>query len=223
MPAKKKQSKWGRRFKKVSKYADKASQALALASKVAKLVNAEVKHFDTSTSITWLTPDNATGEIGSLFNIPQGTSVNTRNGDSIKATHLNVKVLMATGNGAQFLKCLIVRGKNERGVAPALNTLYTTTGSQAIMHSTRNVDWDTTYKILYTKTMFFPSNSGDYESRRIWNINLRLNSHIVFNKGSSSPATAETGGIYIVFFSDASNGNNEPNVQYTARLHYLDN
>lgn len=205
-------------MRKVAKVTDKASKALAIATKVARLINVEIKHFDTSTGTSWLNPDHTTGSIGSLFNISQGTSVNTRTGDSIKLYGVNIKGLAATGGGAQFFRVLLVRGLNERGTAPALNTIYSTTGSQAIMHSLRNVDWDSTYKILAQRTIFFPSNSGDYESRRYWNINMRLSHHIVYNKGANS---AETGGLYLVFLSDAAS--NIPNVQYTARLRFIDN
>jgi len=149
---------------------------------------------------------------------------NTRLGDSIKPVGLSMRCLAATGSGAQFLRVMIVRGVNERGTAPTLATMFTTTGSQAIMHSYRHVDYDSTYKIIYSKTIFFPSNTGDYQSRRAWTINLKLNSyHIVYNKGSTSPATAETGGLYLVLLSDANTGTNNPNFQYTARLRFIDN
>lgn len=193
-----------------------ASTALKVANFVRGIVNAEFKYADLN-----LVPTNVdfNGITGNFHNIVQGTTSQTRNGDTIKLSSLQIRGTLqsaSTATGPVFVRFILVQGIKEQGAAPVLDNILTTVGTAAVINSLREVNPESNYKVLMDKT--FRMNIGTDNQNKAIEIYIRPKHHIKYNTGT---VNAASGGLYYFFVSNVSA--NLPSVQFQSRIRFIDN
>lgn len=142
-------------IKGVGQVANIAGKALSLATTIASVINAEHKHVDT---ISNHGVNNATPTITCLTNMAQGTTDQTRTGNSILAKHMYIKgvIIRNASAGAtvyeQVRTMLILDTNDENDTAPTIDLLlqnYSTAYCGISMH---NKNYTDRFKVLYDKT-----------------------------------------------------------------------
>lgn len=180
------------------KHRGTAAKALALATKVARMVNVEYKAYETNTV------DNIDqgGEVYSLTNgLAQGDTGETRDGISIKPMRLSGRAYIEMNVAAPttLFRCIIIRGKNEHG------EIYTPQGTGQLdildpdalgplARKNRDNRFDT--NILYDK-LFTLSQSGT--RAKVLDLNIRLTGHVNYEGGTTN---VDNGGLYLLLISD---------------------
>lgn len=193
-----------------------ASTALRVANFVRSVVNVEYKYSDfnlISTNVDF------SGITGNFHTITQGTTAQTRNGDSIKCTSLQIRGTFqsaSTATGPVFVRFILVQGIKEQGAAPTLDNILTTVGSASVINSLREVNPEQNYKILVDRT--YRMNIGTDNQNKALELYLPIKHHIKYNTGST---LAASGGLYYFIVSNVST--NLPTAQFQSRLRFIDN
>jgi len=204
-------SKVGKGIKTAGSVASTAMTALKVARGVAALVNAEKKYFDTSQSASIVN----TGSIYPLTNMAQGTTYNTRDGNSIKLTSLLIRLrtIMNTASNEATVRFIVFIDKEYNNIstiqvtdvlenADYLNPVNHTNGKR--------------FKILYDKyhVMSVTGTQGQY--KRIF---LKLNHHAKY--ADNSTTNQREGNMFVLAISDQAT--NQPGLAYYSRIRFLDN
>lgn len=199
-----------------------AYTAYKLASKVARIVNSEVKFHDAQQTQTNI---DTNGNVHSLCTIAQGDGDNSRDGSSIKLAHLTIRGTLqgnANETSPTRVRIILLRGKGERGTTPTFaTTLEDITNFDAIVSPK---SWNNKFnsKILYDKVfMLYPYNVGNNGSTKYFKINMKLYGHVKWETANTDGTDIEDGGLYLMMISDE--GTNMPNTTYYSRLTYYDN
>ncbi len=205
-----------RRRRRAVAWYNKKHSAMSLAVKTAKYVrkylNVERKLFDTVVSGTV----SSTGTITHLNAVPIGDGQNSRDGVSVKATFLGVRMEYtehASVAGATFLRVLILRDLRQvASSTPAIATILQTVDRNSFF----NEDTLGRFQILHDK-VYGLSNVGTV-GRHI-ELNFPMNSHVRWNADLGS--NIESNGLYIALISNQ--GTNVPTIGFTSRFRYVDN
>ncbi len=108
---------------------EKANRALALVNNVRRFINVEVKHHTLEQTPTTIT--NAGSVIG-LSVIAQGSTVNQREGNSIKPLNLMLRCRLKSNSADPIparVRIVILRTKDENQVPPVIADYFATVGS----------------------------------------------------------------------------------------------
>lgn len=201
--------------KKALGYAGTAVKALALAKKVADMVNVEYKF----QPVTIGTTVNSTGLIlQNIFSTTQGVGESEHTGDSIKVQRFSGRMSFVQHASAKstIVRMVIFKGKQERGAA----TPYTINdilfdGNTTSVLSPKNFDERFNTKVIYDRTMTL-SSSGT--TVKVLDINLPINWHVEYESGLSS---INNGGLYFALISNEAT--NTPTVTGSLKFTYTDN
>jgi len=189
-----------------------AKKAFKTAKWVAGLVNAESKYDDTTSSNTNV---DYNGTVVTLCNPAQGTSVNQREGDSIKMQNLTLRgscYLQGGLTGSVFRMIIYLDKEN---IITAASDLLQVTGSSASVYSPKFQDTKFQSKVLYDKVFMLDTvNMTQYK----FDINLKIDKHVNFTAGSTA---IRDGALKMCFISNVTG--TVPGVQYYSRVTYLDN
>ncbi len=199
-------------YKKRYKYADKAAQALAIAKRIKRLINVEIKFFDTvdSTGVTV----SKTGQIFNLTLVPEGLDLNQRGGSSLKTMWLHSRMTL-TGQSAGVadkVRFILFRAKNENGVAQTIANYL------EIVDVNSPKDWDNRFhtKTLIDKTITIDNATDKIIHSLEWH--EKLFGHVTY---TGSTTTIEDGGLYLIVIGDRVA--TLPTFKYYHRLTYTDN
>lgn len=193
-------------------YISTASKALALAYSVKKLVNVEYKKFDTNISAAISTA----GVTYNLVNMAQGDTDNLRNGNSIKLTSLQYKLLLRQNTSAISTSLRIVIVKDNQQVAdtaPGFNAVFESTDPTISFLNNETVG---RFSIVHDRTHLL-SNGDNFIRMEKWF--KTLNSHVRYN--GSAATDLQKGCYYLMLISDEST--NTPSVKINVRATYVDN
>lgn len=217
-------------YKTYAKGLSYGAQALALASKVASLINVEKKFKDTGVLGNVLTP---TPQIDLITGIPQGVTVSQREGNSCSMKSIYLRYKLSAGPQSTTpcnVRIMMVHDKNNNnGVAPTAAEILQNFGAENILtHNQTNnkerfkVLMDKLYQIDNTagiagtcKTKYFRFGTVDnkvsppriYEHKLTW--------------GGTGSGDTQTGHVYMLYFTDAAS--QQPSFFYNARIKYVDN
>lgn len=211
--AKKTYRKGRKAYRFAKKHQSEAKEALALAKKVARMVNVEYKFRDNP----YATTVSNTGTIQNLCQPPQGDGDQNRDGSSVKLARCSGRISVdlhpsATSTHVRFI---LFRGKQENRTAYTLSGGILEGGPSALWQSPKA--WEDRFrtKFIYDKTICL-SNTGRKTIDLNWN--FKLYGHIQFGGGTTD---IESGGIYLAMISDESV--NTPTVNYALRVTFTDN
>jgi len=206
-------------YKFYKKNQSKADAALALAKKVARQVNTEVKYRLNSIA----SPIDDNGTVFRLCTVPVGDQETERIGDSIKTMRVSGRLFITQNESAQktALRCILFRGKQERGedyaVSGGDNYILSTTATQTYL-APKSENKKYASKILYDK-LYHMSNNGN--SSLILNWNFKLFGHVQYTSSDDTGETIEDGGLYLLVISNETT--NTPSFNAELRFTYTDN
>lgn len=180
--------------------------------KKVKLLNVEVKHFETSDSGNFTAIGSTPAPI-LLSSIAQGDSSVSRDGNSVKSIALEMRTTVnynATAN--QNIRVLIVKSKFGENIQPEYTDILNNTAN---IQAFRNVDQSKGYKVLYDKIL--PMN--DQIKQRVLKCHLKLSHHM---KWDGSNGTDHTYGMLWAFLV-TDNGTYPCDYNLYTRLRFVDN
>lgn len=211
-----------------------ATSALSIASTIASVINAEHKHLDTLSGN--VNCSNAGPVVTCLTNMAQGSTDQTRTGNSILAKHVYLKgyIQRNVNRGAlaqDLVRCMLIMDTNDvADVKPTIDLIlqnYSTVYSAVSPHNKAYTDrfkvlWDKTfilndqmqcikfklYKAFKVKT--YQKNNGKSKIVAL---------HMTYNGASSDDLSKNH--LYMV--SVGSNDTNPPTMYWDARFGYVDN
>lgn len=207
-----------RRYKKKSNWYSKAKSGLSMAAKawamakyVKSLVNVERKFYD----VTFMNEaPPTTGLIYPLTQIAQGDTYATRDGNSVKAVSLFIRLTAVLNSSADqtFMRLCIFKDNENNGTTPAVADLLESASNyiSPLLHTN-----GTRFSVIKDHTINLTKeiNAKQYKSF------IRIPHHIKFS-GSAGTDTKE-GNIYLLLMSDQAT--NLPVVDFTTRLRFIDN
>jgi len=200
-----------------------AQAGYGLAKRIARLINVEVKHYDTNAS----TQTDYSGAIHDLCDPAQGHDQDERGGDSVKPLQLTLRGYMypdSTGGDVQQLRVIIFRYKDENGATLTPDDILDPglLGSTSACQTSKN--WDKRFhsKILYDKvfTIGKVGSTVNIPSTRTIKITKKLYGHINW---ADSTSTEEGGGLYMLTLSNTALTADSPTLQWVSRVTYTDN
>jgi hypothetical protein len=197
-----------------------ASDALAVAYSVKKLLNVEYKWVDRYQSTTI---GNSTGVVLEASQVPQGDSANTRDGDSLKAMSLSTRIHLARhgSDSNTLVRCMLVKilGKNNAagGMDASVANLLQT-GTPSYVTSFRNKDNTKDFQVLVDKCVMLTSghNAACLEIHKDFN-----NCHIKYSSSDTNGTSCEYGSLWWVFVSNQ--GTYTPTLNVQTRINFIDN
>lgn len=203
-------------------YVNMARKAFTMAKYVAGLINVEKKFCDTDLGANL---NNAAWTVKPVNYVGQGDDENQRQGRSILAKNLNIRMRFnlasATDSFLHFRVC-IFRDKACAGTLPSMGDLFNTiTGDSAVI-SLRNMLTGAAqrYDVLYDKILTLDtSKSHDV----VFNKYFKLNSHIHYIGTSNGTADLGNGSLFVAMISEGATGVSRVNTLGTARLRFIDN
>lgn len=213
-----------KRLVKAGKYAWKhrstAVKALALASKVARMVNVEYK---------WapITLNQNADSGGFIYNICQpiefGDTSTTREGDSIKLMRFSGRGFITQNSSAQktAVRVILFYSKQDNGhqyVVPDILDDVNYSAGTSLFLAPKNHTLRYNTKIFYDKT-YHMSNNGN--SSIIFDYNFKLFGHTNYIQGQEGTGSVQDHGIHILVISNEDT--NYPHFNFRGKLTFTDN
>lgn len=198
-------------------YAATATRALALATRLASIVNSEKDNFDVAVNIQ----PNLIPIVQPLQLIPEGDDIGDREGRSIKLNSLtlHLRFLQNPSNtGQSTVRFALIRDNWAQGAYPAFTDIFVST----LMDTFRQINSVDAgrFTVLMDKTVILTPLTGgraNVSVKKTWNIE----SHVKFiGTGGTSTAIGK-GQMYVICWSDQAA--NSPSVIYQTRTRYYDN
>lgn len=186
-----------------------AKKAFRIATKVAKFVNAEYKYYEFAQTAQTL---DYNGAMWTLFNPAQGTSVNQRDGDSVKMVNLTIEGSIVRNGIDDIVRLIIYKDREMTTSVPS--DLMENVADPQVVFSNKNQDNKFNTKILVDRKFTITSNSPLHR----FNIVRKIPYHVHWTAGTT---TIKNNGIRIMLFSQQSTGGSK--VTYHSRISYLDN
>lgn len=193
---------------------DIALLALARARQACSAVKPEVSAYDESGDIA-VGSTATTVAVQDIFDPDEGTGVNERTGDRVKALRIKFKGYVVRNSAATFfadlVRIVIIKGNNERGISPsALNVWGSSTPAITanIVHNNRG-----NFRILWDKT-FVVTDTDPYA---LFDANFKLDFYTQFG---TTAGFAEDGGVYLHVWTSATA--NTPGISIRPRIFYYD-
>lgn len=194
--------------------ADMAYRGLALATKVAKLINVEFKYIDLASTVA--VP--STGTVVHLTPCAQGDNDDERNGNQFKLKSIFLRLYgdhNSSGATSQLVRMILFQDKMGQGVFPAVTDVLQT----ANILSPLNRSHDGRVRILKDKVLNLTADRGQ-AYRKIYMGDIDT---IVEYKGASAVENnTGTNQIFLLLVSNEASIN-YPNIIYNSRLRFIDN
>lgn len=225
MPRRTYRKKRGARRRRTAKptgyagYLSTAGKALALATKVATMVNAEKNFYDATTNLLLTT----TPQITALDLIPQGDDIQTRTGRSIKLAGLMLRSHYypnAASTASNLIRLIMFRDNFQAGVAPVASDIL---AAPITVDSFRNLATANPgrYTILMDRIIKL-SPYGSTNTSAVVNKYFNLKSHVRFLGTTGATNQNGQGQIYFMSYADNVNGGSPAGV-INVRTRYYDN
>lgn len=204
-------------------YMNIAKQALRTANFVANLVNVEHKYKDTS--ISALAVFNAGWGIDALNLIAEGDDMTDRNGRSIKATDLDLRmqIELNTGLANCIIRVMLIRDNANAGAAPTMTDIIAgAAGSDQIVNQFRNVLTGAThrYDILMDKRIAIDAAKSSQASLVK---HFKLDSHIRYIGTTAALTSNGNGSLYLAYISTGGVAADGVLLTHNTRLKFIDN
>lgn len=190
---------------------------------VKKIVKKElVKAAEPKDHYTSAGPSNVDfdGSMWTLSDPAQGDTVQTRDGDRIRATHVDIRGLVAAASGGSYSTMRLIMFKWKEDTAenvPLPNDILQNTylGASSAPFAPLTVGEEARkYTVLMDRT-FQPNNDGGYS--RFFHVNKKLNIPMYFND------TATTGSNQVHLLAISSDGITAyPQIQFVCDFRYVD-
>jgi len=229
-PIKKQQQRKNKKFKRpdptrrsVEQFAGDAyslaQRSIAGLNQIRKYINIEEKFLDVSSS---LSPDQ-NGSLAALTQLAQGTTMNTRVGNSIRVQRLSIMGRVAVNSSVtsfSMVRVLVFRDMEGQGTAPAMSDVLESVGSTSAPR--QPYDWLNRKRFSIVADWYFPVtvNSGGSTSVREFTLDEPFTKHVLYRGTSAAAASDGEGTIYIGAVSDEAT--NTPTVAFTSRITYTD-
>lgn len=190
-------------------------KALRVAYGLKRILNVEYKATDYNANVT---PISGTPYARYLTNIAQGDNFNQRNGNSILAKSVLVKLKAECNvlSETQSIRVLLVKDTQCRGVAPTLTDILQ---SPTSLISPRNRNTTARFEILADKVFTV---AKDLETdTKFLNIFVKLTHHVKFTGATDVVGDAREGALFLYIYTDDAANNADIDI-YT-RFRYIDN
>lgn len=200
-------------------YLSTAGKALALATRVATMVNAEKNFFDATTAITLTT----SAQIYPLELIPEGDDTQMRNGRSIKLAGIFMRSHWYAGTAAttsNLVRMIMFRDNFQSGTAPTAADILATPGQ---VDSFRNINTANPGRYTLLMDRIVKLNPlGSTNTSAVANKYFNIKSHVRYLGATAVPGTLGQGQIYFMCYADNVSGG-APVGNLNIRTRYYDN
>lgn len=206
----------------VSRYAgdayDLAKRTWSGLNAVRRLINIEEKFNDTGVTQS---PDQ-NGVLTCLTQLAQGTTVNTRVGNSVKVQHLECTgrvVVNAAVTTFSLCRVVVLRDMEGQGTAPTGADVFETLGTSSAPR--QFFDWGNRkrFAVLYDELIALTPLTGG-NSIATFHYSVQLEKHTLYRGTTAAAASDGEGSIYLCCVSDEAT--NTPSVNCNARIVYTD-
>lgn len=201
-----------------------AKLARAVAPAIA-MINTEMKYFDQNVQQTYYNPGSADQVNCLTGGIAQGLTDITRNGDSILAKNISIKInlfsLMSTTlHQTQTRLILIVWKENAAVNAPTVAKIFTT---PAEFLSGFNKDYTDQFVVLKDKVYTHQASisAATNQDTKFEKIYKNLDYHMRFQAGTAADWT--TNHVYLILRNTAPTSTNQASADFYSRLNFTDN
>lgn len=199
----------------------KASKALALASKVARAINSEKKYHD-----VYVNQNINTGQVLLLNGIAQGDTGQSRDGDQIKMLSMQYKINIQNNDSAHMrYRYLVVLDKQADGTPPTISeVLQSTTGPADTWVSPYNMDNKLRFQVLEDKSgqVLFGESKNVHIGQFYHKFKGKADGlHVRYNGSTGSASDLTTNPIYFIYEVDSPT--NVPTLDFYSRIRYVDN
>lgn len=194
-----------------------AAKALSMVKSVKRLLNVEVKNFDTQ-----LTGSAITDAIGitQLTNIPQGDGTNSRDGAQCKmiGIELNFTIVQNVSAVTTLFRLMVVQDKQtNQAIYLAADLLDDVTPFDSII-APRNLDNMRRFSVLYDRT--FVLEAGGTSA---FIVRKYIKKEMLLRFDGSTPSIADLTQNSLSILSVATETANDPALTLHARVRYVDN
>lgn len=162
---------------------------------------------------------NTTGAPIYLTPISQGNTEHTRVGNQILVRKIKIRALFHNDHGTAadaVVRVIVLRKKKNAGVAPVLADLLTPTtvlGFYPLKESNNQV-------IYFDQTFIMDK---DLQTNYVWKYSKKLNTEVTFNNTGSSSSHCEDQGFYLFVLSNIAGTTDDPLLDYSFRVSFIDN
>ncbi len=195
-----------------------AKRSLAGLNEIRKFINIEEKYLDTAVNQN---PDQ-NGAVTCITQLAQGTTVNTRVGNSVRVQRLSLLGRVAVNSSTttySLVRVIVFRDMEGQGTAPVASDVLESIGTSAAPR--QPYDWlnRKRFSILYDWFIPLTAISGGSMVKEI-GFETDLTKHVLY-RGTTAAATSDgEGSIYVLSVSDEAT--NTPGVGLVARITYTD-
>jgi len=192
-------------------YTGTIGKALSL---VGNLINVESKFVDVTISET---PSNTGSRTGLTF-MAQGATDQTRNGNSILAKSMDIKLTLArnaSATGTVMRVILLLDKQDGLGSAPAFSDVFQSVSLTSFV----NMDKSDRFVILKNQILSLETGTGTIRELT-WHQDLS-HLHIKYDGTTGDQASATENHIYLFILTNEAT--NTPSVNGTSRLRFYDN
>lgn len=193
-----------------------ARKALVIAKSVKRLINVEVKNFDTQNTLLNLTQ---TPVIIQLFNIPVGDTTNSRDGAQCKVIGIEFNYFLnanTTEAPTRVRIMMILDKQTNQAIYANDDVLQDVTGSDNIV-SPRNLNNKHRFQVLLDRTHMLTLASSSVVVKRY------IRKDILLRFDASTPSIADLTQNSISLLVMTSLSTNVPQFTHFTRLRYVDN
>jgi len=206
--------------KHVEKYAgdayDLASRTWKGLNEIRKFINIEEKFSDVNASQS---PDQ-NGAVTCLSQLAQGTTMNTRVGNSVRVQRFSLRARVAVNSAVttfSVVRVAIIRDMEGQGTAPTCADIFETVGTSAAPR--QPFDWLNRKRFAVLYDTFLIVSPDTWSARAVY-YEIDLAKHVLYRGTTAAAASDGEGSIYIVSLSDEAT--NTPTVSYSSRMTYTD-
>ncbi len=206
--------KYGRRAVGFARGATTVAKLASDVYKMKKLMNVEVKRHDVSTNGNYVTAASGVTS-AQLTAIDQGDTAIARDGNSVRATGLTLRVMTRIHASAtsSLARAILVQSTFGEGVAPILSDVLQNSSS---VLSYQNIDQSRGYKILMDRKLVL---DNEHEFKLI-DKHFKLSQHLKYD-GATGSTDHTYGQIWLFLITDEAT--NVPSFAYESRLRFVDN
>ncbi len=193
-----------------------AKKALLVARGVRRLLNVEIKNFDTQQTSVAISD---TVVITQLTNIPQGDTTSTRDGNQIKMLGVNINYTLitnATLPRTAIRIMLVIDKQTNQSIYGALDLLEDVTSQDNII-SPRNLNNLHRFQVLYDRVHMVSLSSPTVTVRKY------IKKDLLIRYDASTSAIADLTQSSLSLVQVSSEVTNDPNITSFIRVRYVDN